>query len=56
MLFSFVVLVKMENRPSIQEWLVIFYIVSTAVEKTREVSVPAGSDGSLFQFKLVSSM
>uniref|UniRef100_A0A8C7YXD7 non-specific serine/threonine protein kinase n=1 Tax=Oryzias sinensis TaxID=183150 RepID=A0A8C7YXD7_9TELE len=37
MLFSFVVLVKMENRPSIQEWLVIFYIVSTAVEKTREV-------------------
>uniref|UniRef100_A0A3B3BZ56 non-specific serine/threonine protein kinase n=1 Tax=Oryzias melastigma TaxID=30732 RepID=A0A3B3BZ56_ORYME len=37
MLFSFVVLVKMEAGPSIQEWLVIFYIVSTAVEKTREV-------------------
>lgn len=32
----------MEAGPSIQEWLVIFYIVSTAVEKTREVSDPAG--------------
>ncbi|XP_067376278.1 transient receptor potential cation channel subfamily M member 6 isoform X3 [Channa argus] len=37
MLFSYVVLVKMEDHPSIQEWLVIAYILSTAVEKTREV-------------------
>uniref|UniRef100_A0A3B3TU21 non-specific serine/threonine protein kinase n=1 Tax=Poecilia latipinna TaxID=48699 RepID=A0A3B3TU21_9TELE len=37
MLFSFVVLVKMEDQPSVQEWLVILYIVSSAVEKTREV-------------------
>ncbi|KAM3610879.1 uncharacterized protein V6R79_009997 [Siganus canaliculatus] len=37
MLFSFVVLVKMKDKPSVQEWLVIAYIVSTAVEKTREV-------------------
>ncbi|XP_041855494.1 transient receptor potential cation channel subfamily M member 6 [Melanotaenia boesemani] len=37
MLFSYVVLVKMEDQPSVQEWLVIAYIVSTAVEKTREV-------------------
>lgn len=37
MLFSYVVLVKMEDRPSVQEWLVIIYILSTAVEKTREV-------------------
>ncbi|XP_054906514.1 transient receptor potential cation channel subfamily M member 6 isoform X4 [Poeciliopsis prolifica] len=37
MLFSYVVLVKMEDQPSVQEWLVIVYIVSTAVEKTREV-------------------
>ncbi|TMS03286.1 Transient receptor potential cation channel subfamily M member 6 [Larimichthys crocea] len=37
MLFSYVVLVKMEERPSVQEWLVIAYILSTAVEKTREV-------------------
>uniref|UniRef100_A0A8C7CLY0 non-specific serine/threonine protein kinase n=1 Tax=Oncorhynchus kisutch TaxID=8019 RepID=A0A8C7CLY0_ONCKI len=42
MLFSYTVLVKMEDRPSTQEWLVIAYIISTAVEKTREVfmSVP----------------
>ncbi|XP_062239027.1 transient receptor potential cation channel subfamily M member 6 [Platichthys flesus] len=37
MLFSFVVLVKMEDKPSVQEWLVIVYILSTAVEKIREV-------------------
>uniref|UniRef100_A0A8D3C3U5 non-specific serine/threonine protein kinase n=1 Tax=Scophthalmus maximus TaxID=52904 RepID=A0A8D3C3U5_SCOMX len=37
MLFSFVVLVKMEDQPSVQEWLVIVYILSTAVEKIREV-------------------
>uniref|UniRef100_A0A7N8XEZ3 non-specific serine/threonine protein kinase n=1 Tax=Mastacembelus armatus TaxID=205130 RepID=A0A7N8XEZ3_9TELE len=39
MLFSYVVLVKMEDHPSVQEWLVIAYILSTAVEKTREVLV-----------------
>uniref|UniRef100_A0A7N6BJY9 non-specific serine/threonine protein kinase n=1 Tax=Anabas testudineus TaxID=64144 RepID=A0A7N6BJY9_ANATE len=37
MLFSYVVLVKMEDQPSVQEWLVILYILSTAMEKTREV-------------------
>ncbi|XP_076586321.1 transient receptor potential cation channel subfamily M member 6 isoform X2 [Chaetodon auriga] len=37
MLFSYVVLVKMGDQPSVQEWLVIAYILSTAAEKTREV-------------------
>nr|XP_046242836.1 transient receptor potential cation channel subfamily M member 6 isoform X2 [Scatophagus argus] len=37
MLFSYVILVKMGDVPSVQEWLVIAYILSTAVEKTREV-------------------
>ncbi|XP_062418010.1 transient receptor potential cation channel subfamily M member 6-like [Pungitius pungitius] len=36
-LFCQVVLVEMQDLPSVQEWLVIAYIVSTAVEKTREV-------------------
>ncbi|XP_031704839.1 transient receptor potential cation channel subfamily M member 6 isoform X3 [Anarrhichthys ocellatus] len=36
-LFSYVVLVEMQDQPSVQEWLVIAYILSTAVEKTREV-------------------
>lgn len=40
MLFAYIVLVKMEDRPSVQEWLVIAYILSTAVEKTREVKRP----------------
>lgn len=38
MLFTYVVLVKMEPRPSVQEWLVIIYIFTTAIEKVREVS------------------
>lgn len=38
MLFTYTVLVKMEPRPSVQEWLVIVYIFSTAIEKVREVS------------------
>ncbi|KFV48457.1 Transient receptor potential cation channel subfamily M member 6, partial [Tyto alba] len=39
MLFTYTVLVKMEPRPSVQEWLVIIYIFSTAVEKVREVFI-----------------
>ncbi|XP_039946930.1 transient receptor potential cation channel subfamily M member 6 [Hirundo rustica] len=39
MLFTYVVLVKMEPRPSVQEWLVIIYIFTTAVEKVREVFI-----------------
>ncbi|KAF4074612.1 hypothetical protein AMELA_G00241320 [Ameiurus melas] len=38
-LFSYTVLVKMEPRPSVPEWLVFVYISSTAVDKIREVSV-----------------
>ncbi|KAF7667896.1 hypothetical protein LDENG_00042370 [Lucifuga dentata] len=37
MLFSYTILVKMKDQPSVQEWLVIVYILSIALEKTREV-------------------
>ncbi|XP_041444214.1 transient receptor potential cation channel subfamily M member 7 isoform X4 [Xenopus laevis] len=37
MLFTFVVLVKMESLPSVQEWIVISYIFTSAVEKIREI-------------------
>ncbi|XP_061451857.1 transient receptor potential cation channel subfamily M member 7 isoform X2 [Rhineura floridana] len=37
MLYTFVVLVKMEELPSIQEWIVIAYIFTLAVEKIREI-------------------
>ncbi|XP_018432207.1 PREDICTED: transient receptor potential cation channel subfamily M member 7 [Nanorana parkeri] len=37
MLFTFVVLVKMESLPSPQEWLVIAYIFTYAIEKIREI-------------------
>ncbi|XP_030647683.1 transient receptor potential cation channel subfamily M member 6 [Chanos chanos] len=39
MLFSYTVLVKMEDSPTPQEWLVIACILTTAVEKAREVWV-----------------
>ncbi|XP_068131494.1 transient receptor potential cation channel subfamily M member 7 isoform X2 [Hyperolius riggenbachi] len=37
MLFTFVVLVKIQPLPSVQEWLVISYIFTYAVEKIREI-------------------
>lgn len=37
MVYSYVVLVKMPPLPSPQEWVVILYIFSSAVEKVREV-------------------
>ncbi|KAM4675491.1 transient receptor potential cation channel subfamily M member 7-like [Discoglossus pictus] len=37
MLFTFVVLVKMALWPSLQEWIVIAYIFTSAVEKIREM-------------------
>ncbi|NXD19846.1 TRPM7 protein, partial [Spelaeornis formosus] len=37
MLYTFVVLVKMEELPSVQEWIVIAYIFTSAIEKIREV-------------------
>uniref|UniRef100_A0A8C8SZL6 non-specific serine/threonine protein kinase n=1 Tax=Pelusios castaneus TaxID=367368 RepID=A0A8C8SZL6_9SAUR len=39
MLFTYTVLVKMEARPSVQEWLVIIYIFTTAIEKVREIFI-----------------
>ncbi|MGH0162016.1 UNVERIFIED_CONTAM: hypothetical protein FKN15_002806 [Acipenser sinensis] len=37
MLYTYVVLVKMTKMPSIQEWIVISYIFTSAVEKIREI-------------------
>lgn len=42
-LFSYTVLVRMEPRPSVPEWLVFAYISSTAVDKIREVSLKRNS-------------
>ncbi|NWW79272.1 TRPM6 protein, partial [Climacteris rufus] len=39
MLFTYTVLVKMEPRPSAQEWLVSIYIFTTAIEKVREICI-----------------
>ncbi|XP_049752146.1 transient receptor potential cation channel subfamily M member 6 isoform X1 [Elephas maximus indicus] len=37
MLFTYTVLVEMQPQPSMQEWLVIIYIFTNAIEKVREV-------------------
>uniref|UniRef100_A0A8C7Y5Y4 non-specific serine/threonine protein kinase n=1 Tax=Oryzias sinensis TaxID=183150 RepID=A0A8C7Y5Y4_9TELE len=37
MLYTYVVLVKMIQAPSIQEWVVIVYIFTSAIEKIREM-------------------
>ncbi|KAI7802854.1 Trpm7 protein [Triplophysa rosa] len=42
MLYSYVVLVKMEPLPSPQEWVVILYIFTLAVEKIREMFMSEG--------------
>ncbi|XP_077119787.1 transient receptor potential cation channel subfamily M member 7-like [Ranitomeya variabilis] len=39
MLYTYVVLVKMESMPSVQEWIVLSFIVTTAVERIREVFI-----------------
>ncbi|XP_075753270.1 transient receptor potential cation channel subfamily M member 7 isoform X2 [Pelodiscus sinensis] len=37
MLYTYVVLVKMKGVPSVQEWIVIAYIFTSAIEKIREI-------------------
>ena len=37
LLFNYVILVRMERWPCLQEWIVISYILSLALEKIREV-------------------
>ncbi|XP_013362001.1 PREDICTED: transient receptor potential cation channel subfamily M member 6 isoform X2 [Chinchilla lanigera] len=39
MLFTYTVLVEMPPQPSVQEWLVITYIFSSAIEKAREICI-----------------
>uniref|UniRef100_S4R482 Transient receptor potential cation channel subfamily M member 7 n=1 Tax=Petromyzon marinus TaxID=7757 RepID=S4R482_PETMA len=38
MLFTYVVLVKLQQLPSVQEWFVILYLFMSAIERVREVS------------------
>ncbi|XP_073908157.1 transient receptor potential cation channel subfamily M member 6 isoform X3 [Castor canadensis] len=38
-LFTYTVLVELQPRPSIQEWLVIIYIFTNAIEKVREICI-----------------
>ncbi|XP_045144522.1 transient receptor potential cation channel subfamily M member 6 [Echinops telfairi] len=39
MLFTYTVLVEMKPQPCMQEWLVIIYIFTNAIEKVREVCI-----------------
>lgn len=48
MLYTFVVLVQMEQLPSVQEWIVIAYIFTYAIEKVREVCLVFLSSNSMY--------
>jgi hypothetical protein len=37
MLYNYIILVKMERWPSLQEWIVISYILTLGTEKVRQV-------------------
>lgn len=37
MLYNYIILVKMERWPSLQEWTVIAYIITLGLEKVRQV-------------------
>ncbi|CAL8353397.1 unnamed protein product [Merluccius merluccius] len=37
MLYNYIILVKMERWPSIQEWIVISYIITLGLEKVRQI-------------------
>ncbi|XP_063170381.1 transient receptor potential cation channel subfamily M member 1 [Candoia aspera] len=37
MLFNYIILVRMDRWPSVQEWVVISYIMTLALEKVREI-------------------
>lgn len=39
MLYNYIILVKMERWPSIQEWTVIAYILTLGTEKVRQVVI-----------------
>ncbi|XP_072453566.1 transient receptor potential cation channel subfamily M member 6 isoform X2 [Notamacropus eugenii] len=39
MLFTYTVLVEMQPQPTVQEWLVIVYIFTTAIENVREIFI-----------------
>lgn len=41
MLYNYIILVKMERWPSLQEWIVISYIITLGLEKVRQVNKPA---------------
>lgn len=43
MLFTYTVLVEMQPEPIVQEWFVIIYIFTNAIEKVREVRAPSVS-------------
>lgn len=41
MLYNYIILVKMERWPSLQEWTVIAYIITLGLEKVRQVHTPS---------------
>uniref|UniRef100_A0A669DQ92 Transient receptor potential cation channel, subfamily M, member 1a n=1 Tax=Oreochromis niloticus TaxID=8128 RepID=A0A669DQ92_ORENI len=49
MLYNYIILVKMERWPSLQEWIVVSYIVTLGLEKFRQVNILMSEPGKLKQ-------
>ncbi|XP_063782066.1 transient receptor potential cation channel subfamily M member 7-like isoform X2 [Pseudophryne corroboree] len=47
MLYTYVVLVKMESLPSVQEWIVVSFIFTTAVDTVREIFTSEAGKNSM---------
>ncbi|TNN00475.1 hypothetical protein fugu_011721 [Takifugu bimaculatus] len=49
MLYNYIILVKMERWPTIQEWIVISYILTLGTEKVRQARILMSEPGKLKQ-------
>ncbi len=56
MLYNYIILVKMERWPSLQEWIVISYIITLGLEKVRQVKCTNRKCVAIFEYLCFSSL
>lgn len=54
MLYNYIILVKMERWPSLQEWIVISYIITLGLEKVRQVNSDTPEHSQVFRCGLIN--
>lgn len=55
MLYNYIILVKMERWPSLQEWIVISYILTLGTEKVRQVSTTKHEKHQTFNHLIIKA-